>query len=183
MFPKLLAFALCAALCGCQSVELPSGKSSGYKSARFVQVRKNPFAGYSTSLEDSQQINQMVKSAIASDFQAHGIPLVDGDADLIIAYMLLRQDNISTTANQDYFGYGRDGSAILEEAHVRGVLKKNSPDAVDAGAIVIDVLDARTNKLIYRNFAKKSVTQGVSDATRQARIHSTVSQALIPFFK
>ncbi|MEI6071511.1 MAG: DUF4136 domain-containing protein [Verrucomicrobiae bacterium] len=106
-----------------------------------------------------------------------------GDADLIIAYMLLRQENVSTTGNQDYFGYGRDAIAIMEEAHKRGVLKKSRPDAFDDGAIVIDLLDARTNKLIYRNYAKKAVAVGISDSARQARINSTVAEALTPFFR
>jgi len=71
----------------------------------------------------------------------------------------------------------------MEVAHERGVLKKSRPDAFDDGAIVIDLLDARMNKLVYRNYAKKAVAAGISDAARQARINSTVAEALAPFFK
>jgi hypothetical protein len=180
---KTLALVFCAALCACQSVQMPRGKSAGYKSARFVQVQKNPFAGYSNNLENSPELNQMVKNAIAKKFQAEGIPVVQGDSDLIIAHLILRQENISTTRNQEYFGYGRDASAIMDEAHERGVLNKSRPDAFDEGAVVIDILDARTNKLIYRNFAKGAVAQGISDAARQARLNSAVAGALAPFFR
>jgi hypothetical protein len=51
------------------------------------------------------------------------------------------------------------------------------------GAIVIDVLAARTNKLVFRNYAVRPITGGGDAAMRQARIDSTVSQALAPLFK
>ncbi len=180
---RVLTIAICSALCACQSLEIPKGHSSGYQTARFVEVRKNPFARNTTALEDSAEVNQMVKNAIASDFQRHGLSMVQGDADLIIAHMLLRQGNISTTRNQEYFGYGRDADAIMNEAHERGVLKKSRPDTFDDGAVVIDILDAKTNKLVYRGFAKGAVMPGISAGARQARINSAVTQALKEFFK
>jgi len=68
-------------------------------------------------------------------------------------------------------------------AQKRGVINNKRPDDFLRGAIVIDVLDARTNKLVFRNYAVRPVTVGVDTATRQARINSAVSQALAPFFK
>jgi hypothetical protein len=183
MILKVLTLSLCTALCACQSLEMPKGHSAGYQSARFVEPRKNPFAQNPTALEDSKEVNQMVKNAIASDFKRHGMPIVEGSADLIIAHMLLRQGNISTTRNQEYFGYGRDANAIMEEAHKRGVLQSSRPDAFDDGAVVIDILDAGTNKLVYRGFAKGAVIPGISAGARQARIDSAVAQALADFFK
>ena len=47
---------------------------------------------------------------------------------------------------------------------------------------VIDVIDSRTNKLVYRNFAKGDVIKGASSGTRTARIDAAVAQALGPFF-
>jgi len=40
---------------------------------------------------------------------------------------------------------------------------------------VIDVIDSRTNKLVYRNFT-------AGDVARAARINAAVGQALQPFF-
>ena len=48
---------------------------------------------------------------------------------------------------------------------------------------MIDVIDARTNKLVYRNYYKSDIAQGTSDAVRSQRINAGVAQALAPFFK
>ncbi len=48
--------------------------------------------------------------------------------------------------------------------------------------IVIDVIDARTNKLVYRNHATGDVVRGISESTRAARIDAAVAQAPGPFF-
>jgi hypothetical protein len=120
---------------------------------------------------------------IAREFAANGVPVTGGSADLIIAYMLIRQNSVATTMNNDYFGNGRNPMAILEEAHERGVIKNTSPNDFRRGAILIDVLDARTNKLVFRNHVVRPVVTGLDPASRQSRIDAAVSQALAPFFK
>ena len=57
------------------------------------------------------------------------------------------------------------------------------PDEFEAGAIVIDILDAKDNQLIYRHFAKRDLLEGADTATRNARINEAVAEALEPFFR
>ncbi|MEI8312670.1 MAG: DUF4136 domain-containing protein [Verrucomicrobiota bacterium] len=171
-------------ICSCSpTIEKAKGTSRGYQSARFVETKRPDRMASATALEDDPAFNAAVKNAIKRQFDANKVPVTGGSADLIIAYMLLRQNTVATTMNNDYFGNGRDPMAILEEAHKRGVINNKRPDDFLRGAILIDVLDARTNKLVFRNYAVRPVTGGVDAATRQARIDSTVSQALAPFFK
>ena len=172
------------AICSCApTVEKAKGTSRGYQSARFVETKRPDRAASATALEDDPEFNAAVRRAIAREFDANKVPMTGGSADLIIAYMLLRQNSVATTMNNDYFGNGRDPMAILEEAHKRGVINNKRPDDFLRGAIVIDVLDARTNKLVFRNYAVRPVTGGLDASARQARINSAVSQALAPFFK
>lgn len=171
-------------ICSCTpTVERAKGTSRGYQSARFVETKRPDRMASATAPEDDPAFNAAVKSAITREFNANKVPVTGGSADLIIAYMLLRQNSVATTYNSDYFGNGRNAMAILEEAHKRGVINNKRPDDFLRGAIVIDVLDARTNKLVFRNYAVRPVISGADAATRQARINSAVSQALAPFFK
>ncbi len=171
------------ALCSCAStVGQPTGTSRGYHSARFVQTSRPARPASATALEDDPDFNAAVRRAITREFDAHGVPVTGGSADLIVAYMLIRQNSVATTMNDDYFGNGRNAPAILEEAHTRGVIKNRRPDDFLNGAIVIDVLDARTNKLVFRNYAVRPVTKGLDASARQSRIDSAVSQSLSPFF-
>jgi hypothetical protein len=171
-------------ICSCTpTVEKAKGTSRGYQSARFVETKIPDRAASSQKLEDNPEFHVAVRRAITREFDANGVSMTGGSADLIIAYMLLRQNSVATTMNNDYFGNGRNPMAILEEAHSRGVLKNKRPDDFLRGAIVIDVLDARTNKLVFRNYAVRPIMEGVDAATRQNRLNAAVSQALAPFFK
>ncbi len=170
-------------LSACQTVELPRGTSGGYQTARIVQVRQSPHQTYSREFEDQPRFHKQLQSAISRNFETNRISMVQGNSDLLVAYLIIRQGNINTSINQDYFGHGRDAISIMEEAHKRGVLDRNRSDTVDDAAIVIDILDARTDRLVFRNFAKRPVLHGLSQAQRQERINAAVAEALAPFFQ
>ena len=184
----LFVRAICASLialvilsgCGSTKVDLPQGKSKGYQSARLVQTGPPSSA---EGFEGAAAANAMVQNAIRSNFEANGLSFGDQNADLIVAYLIILQNPASTAMDADYFGYGRDSDAILEEAHERGVIENKRPDAFESGAVVIDILNAKTNQLIYRNFASRNVIENVSAEQRRQRINGAVSEALAKFFR
>ncbi len=164
----------------CAGIDKPQGHSKGYSSARLVKVDKNrlpPFA------EDSDKVNGWIQQSLASQFRSNGLSIDPNNAELVVAYLLVIQDNASTVAIDDYFGYGRDSEKILDEAHMKGVVKSDRPDKFERGAIVIDVLDAKTNKLVYRNWAVRDTAPGLSDSARRQRIDQAIAEALAPFFR
>ena len=178
----LLASLITALVCSCSSskIDMPSGNSKGYTSARLIKTSTTtPEQG----LEDSESVNRMVQQALASEFRKRGLAVGEANADLLVAYMLIHQTTSSTTMNNDHFGYGRDAEKILSRAHEQGVIKSTSPEEFEQGAIVIDLLDARSNELVFRNYAKRSITEGISDEVRQQRINGIVAEAVAPFFK
>jgi hypothetical protein len=125
-------------------------------------------------------VDQMVQAAISTEFEKQGLNMSDADADLIIAYLLITQDNVSTATMSEYFSYQRDAIKISDKAHTKGIMKR---DSFETGAIVIDLIDAKTNELIYRNFAKRELRQNVSDEQRVMRIQSAVEETLADFFR
>ncbi len=175
----LPALFLTVVLSGCSSIDMPQGSSEGYSTARFV---KTSYATQTGDLEDSPEVHQAIQGAIKSQFGVHGIAFGQPTAQLIVTYMLIRQSNVSTTINRDYFGQGRDASEIMDEAHRRGVIENKRPDEFDAGAIVIDILDASTNELVFRNFATGDVMENLDPAARQVRVNTIVREILEPFF-
>ncbi|MBK1827471.1 DUF4136 domain-containing protein [Haloferula rosea] len=178
LIPALTAITtLLLTACG-NRVDMPSGKSKGYTSARLVQTDKKPdFADVDAST------NRMIQKALADTFRANGLQVKTSDADLVVGYLLLIQDNASTLLIDDYFGYGRDAEHIADVAHVRGVVENQRPDQFERGAIVVDVMDAKTNKLVYRNFAKRDIHKGLSDSVRQQRIQEAVNETMQKFFR
>lgn len=179
---QILALSVTAALAvGCSStIKMPKGKAKGYSSARFVNSREHTVA---QGIEDTPEVNKMVQDAISNELRKGGIRVGGGGEDLIIAYMLLHQTVSSTTMNDDHFGYGRDAGEILERAHEAGTIENKSPDYFEAGAVVVDLLDARTNELVFRNFAVRDTTQAPSPSQQRARINNAVAEAIAPFFR
>jgi hypothetical protein len=179
---QILALSVTAALAvGCSStIKMPKGKAKGYNSARFVNSREQTIA---QGIEDTPEVNKLVQDSIASALRKGGIRVGGGGEDLIIAYMLIHQSVSSTTMNDDHFGYGRDAGDILEQAHQKGVIENASPDYFEAGAVVVDLLDARTNALVFRNFAVRDTQQTPSPAGQKARIDNAVAEAIAPFFR
>ena len=166
---------------GCSSVDQPTGSGKGYTSARFVNTAAEKYTG--SAIEDSPEVAAAVMQSIEANFRTNGFSFGHKGSQLAVAFMLIRQDLVTTAANSDYFGSGRDAGEILEEAHRRGVIKSQRFEDFEAGAIVIDILDTNTNQLIYRNFAKRDIDPSATPAQRKHRINTAVTTALAKFFR
>jgi hypothetical protein len=172
---------LAAALNACSSgVDMPKGSSRGYQSARFVQRSSN--AQPVTDAKE-KKIHGMIQNSLASQFKANGLRFNDPSAELVVGYLVVYQDNAMTTYFDEYFGYGRDAEHISDVAHERGVIKGTRPDAFERAGLIVDVIDARTNKLVYRNISIGDIVRGGSDSARAGRINASVNTAIAPFFK
>jgi hypothetical protein len=161
------------------NVDMPKGTSKGYASARLIQ--RDPKLPAITNTTE-KQVHGMIQKSLAKSFTSKGMTYGKDGADLIVAYMVIYQEPGMTADYRDYFGYGRDAGEIAEIAHVRTMEKNKRPDYFQQAGILIDVVDARTNKLVYRNLAKGDVVKGTSPETRAARIDAAVSGALEPFY-
>ncbi|MGJ8671915.1 DUF4136 domain-containing protein [Rubritalea sp.] len=178
---RLLAVATCAAVfTSCSSsVDMPKGTSKGYNSARLV--KRGPSEATQTSRE--KQVHGLIQNSIKQQFTSHGLSYNQPNAELVVGYMVIYQENAMTTSFDDYFGYGRDANEILGVAHERGVIKGDRPDYFERAGLVVDVIDAKTNKLVYRNVSVGDIVEGASSSQRSARVNAAVNEALAPFFK
>ncbi|MCU0751456.1 MAG: DUF4136 domain-containing protein [Akkermansiaceae bacterium] len=161
------------------NVDMPKGSSKSYSSARLIQ-RDPGLPAPSTSIE--KQVHGMIQKSLEKTFTSKGMSYGKGDADLIVAYMVIYQEPGMTADYREYFGYGRDAGEIATIAHARGVEKNKRTDYFKQAGVLIDVVDTRTNKLVYRGFSKDDVIKGATESTRAARIDAAVAEALTPFF-
>jgi hypothetical protein len=160
-------------------VDMPKGSSKGYASARLIQ-RDPGLPAPSAAIE--QQVNGIIQKSLSRQFTSKGMAYGKSDADLVVAYLVIYQEPGMTADYRDYFGYGRNSEEISDLAHERGVLNNKRPDYFRQAGIVIDVIDRKTNKLVYRNFSKGDFIKGASAATRASGIDTAVASALADFF-
>lgn len=175
----LLAAAVLFSSCSTK-VDMPQGKRGTYQSARLVQ--RKPSAP-TTVTATEKQVHGMIQNSLARQFSSKGLSYGKSDADLAVAYLVIYQEPGMTAHYDDYFGYGRDARQIADVAHIRGSIESKRPDFFRQAGIVVDIIDSRSGKLVFRNLAKGDVVQGSSPSTRAARIDHAISQALAPFFQ
>ncbi len=178
---SLLLLCSLVILGGCSSIDMPDGTSEGYTSARFFKAGGEIKPAF---VDSDMDINAVIQPAIREEFEQHGIEVreTDGEpADLIIAYLLLSQSPSSTAAISTYFGYGR-AAEITDKAHQKGVLDRENLGLYRRGAIVIDLLDTRTNELVFRHIAVRDGSRNATPAQREENIRSAVREALAEFF-
>jgi len=157
---------------------MPKGTSKGYSSVRFIAPNAPLGEDDSPTFVKS---NRMIKEAIATQMEKRGLKVVEGKADLIVAHLIILQDNVSTSYSNQYYGL-QDFSDIVTMAHKEG-MKKHYPESVQKRALVIDLIDAKTYKLVYRNYALSGTLANLSDEEQQAYITTAVAETLEQFFR
>ena len=169
----LISFSSCSS-----GVDFPEGSSKGYDSARLIKVK--PSANITA---DEAVVHRMIQSSIRGQFVSRGLEYGKPDADLIVAYLVVYQDNAMTTYWDAYFGSGNDTEAISDAAHRKGVIEGSRPESFERAGLVVGVFDAKTNELIYRNYSAGDIIRGASQTQRASRINTAVNYALKPFFE
>ena len=173
-----LLLLLVSFIAGCATVPMPKGSSKGYSSVRFIAP--NAPLGEDASPR-FVEANRMIKDAITAEMEKNGLQVVEGNADLIAAHLIILQDNASTSYCNQYYGT-QDFFKIVSLAHKEG-MKKDYPEHVQKRALVIDLIDAKTYKLVYRDYALSGSLANLSEQERQAYIDSMVNLTLQQFFR
>ena len=174
----LILSLIIAVVAGCSSVSMPKGNSKKYSSARFINEKKS--AEFYES-DRSKEVNQVLQQAIAAEFEQHGMEVLKQDADLIIAYLIIVQDKVATTTIDKHFGY-RDTSEAIGKIHEKGIGGRD-PEYVKKGALVIDLIDAKTMKLVYRNYATRGAGENLTGEALRTRLSDVTEEVLTAFFK
>jgi hypothetical protein len=162
-------------LAGCTST--PSRVNTGaVHASTFSFVTGQPMPP--ENAEKREQIHQLIQNAITTNLTAKDLSRTPAGGDVILAYLIILGDNVSTTDVNDYFGYGRDSDALLDKAHEKFAIDNKNPNYFVAGTLVIDVIDAKTYKLLYRNYVVRQVLRNVPENVRAERIQEAVDEAL-----
>ena len=129
-----------------------------------------------------KKVHGIFHKAIKNEFTSHGLSYGKADADLKIAYLVMIQNNAITFHYNDYFGQGRDADKIAEYAHLKGATQSRRDEFFERVIILVDVIDTKTNKLVFRNHYAKDIVDVPSDKVRAQRINAIIKETLTPFF-
>ena len=94
-----------------------------------------------------------------------------------MAYLLVAGNNATTESISTYFGAGRDASGLSDKAHDAYTENKN-PNYFEAGTLLVDIIDSKTYKVLFRNYVTRPVLRNPSAEARAANIQGAVNEVL-----
>jgi len=129
------------------------------------------------SPDDVENVHAAIQEAITTNLAGKGVRRVESAPDVMVAYLIVIGDRTSTQAIATYFGRGRLYGDLLNKAF-KAYTGAGNPTNLEAGTLLIDVLDGRTAALLWRNYVTRAVLQNPSPDLRAAHIQGAVDEAL-----
>jgi hypothetical protein len=160
---------------GCSST--PSKVDSGaIHAATFSFV--DPGTKTAPAFADSrQQMNTMIQGSITRNLASKGLQRLPSGGDVTVAYLVIIGNNASTVAIHDYFGYGRDFNELQDKAQDAYSGSKN-PNYFKAGTLLIDIIDAKTYKLLKRSYVTRELLSNPTAEVQAERLQEAVNAVL-----
>ncbi len=141
----------------------------------FMDNTAKPAAAFA---DNRKEIHPRIQEAITKSLAAKGLTKVSNGADVLVGYLVIVTEGASTTAVDDYFGYGMAAADLQEKAHEAFASGKKNPTPYPAGTLVIDVVDAKNYKLLRRDYVCRPVLRQLPTDQRVARLQEAVDEAL-----
>jgi hypothetical protein len=145
---RFLAVALCAfVLTGCASMKVSSYTERGVDFTRYHTYNWEPAASLSTGdprLDNNPFFQERVEADVEKQLATRGFEkTTSGTPDLLIRY------HASVRQRLDVNGADRDNGPCRGD--------DCRPYVYDKGGLVLDLVDTRTNRLVWRGWAEGSV--------------------------
>lgn len=134
---------------------------------------------------DNSGTDIRVRTAIAAQLRLKGYtPPTDGRPDFFVAYHLQVKEATADQSTQ-YFSDGMAGRPFVHSVDTRNPSGKppTGPDAPSymAGTLLVDIIDASSNKLVWRGTAAGMVEPDLSSQQRDERIRKILREMLATF--
>jgi hypothetical protein len=168
-----LTIAALLALAGCSSTS--TKVDSGPVRARTFSFVASDARRAPAGTDTESVVNANIHEAIARNLTNRGLKQVDGVGDVVVGYLLILGNNVSTTAITEYFGQGRDSSALQDKAQ-KAYTGSRNPNIFEAGTLVVDLIDAKTFKLLWRQHVSRPALQKPTAEERAKHIGGAVDE-------
>ena len=161
-------------LAGCST---PTRVDKGPVKAQTFNFINGGVAPTAEFADKREVVHKTIQDAITQNLTGKGLRKVDSGGDVTVAYLVIVGNNASTESISTYFGYGRDAAELHDKAQDAYAGSKN-PNYFEAGTLLIDVVDAKTFKLVKRNYVVRPILSNPTAEVRAAYIQAAVDEVL-----
>lgn len=152
----------------------PSADFSKYKTYSW-ETPKSPVLDSSVN---NPILNKRIAVAVDTQLAAKGFKKVDSDADFLVGYHVALENKVSVTSMNNYYGYARGGWGWNYPYRGRGGVDVYE---YQQGTLVLDMVDPKTNSLIWRGSAQAEVDQYAKQAKKDKLLNDAVAGMLEKF--
>jgi hypothetical protein len=115
----------------------------------------------------NQSISQLnvdrINKAIRAEMTKKGFQETAENPDIKVNAVTILKDKQAVTANTDYYGYGGSYRPYSWNTGATGYTTYNVYDYID-GSLIIEIVDAKTNKLVWEGIGNKEIDGPIRDA-------------------
>jgi hypothetical protein len=163
-----MGVALAAAGAGCATLNVNSYAERGLDFSRYISyAMESPrdFATGDPRLDNNVVFQDLLQRTIARELNARGYMAAEGKPDLLVHY------HVSVREEVDVNGVDR------RKGYEVGYNDTAQPFVFEQGTLTIDLVDTRTNRLVWRGWMERSLAGTIDDqAWLERRIEETVSR-------
>jgi hypothetical protein len=127
--------------------------------------------------DDRETIHAMIHDAISRNLAGKGLNKVGSGGDVIVAYLVIVGNNAVTESINTYFGYGRNASELHDQAQ-EAYSHSQTPYYFEAGTLLVDIIDAKTYKLLKRAYVTRPLLRNPLAEVRAQNIQEAVDAVL-----
>jgi len=160
---------------GCSST--PTNVDTGKIHAATYSFIAGDTAAAPGSGNSWEQIHAMIQDSISRDLAGKGLSKVSSGGDVIVAYLVIVGNHAVTERIDTYFGNGRGADALHDKAQDAYNRSKN-PNDFEAGTLLVDIVDAKTYKLLKRSYVVRPLLRAPAAEVRAERIQEAVDAVL-----
>ncbi len=169
---KLIPFFFIAILVSCSSVRTAYDYD---RSVDFTKYKTYAFSQESLSLAIGDLNRDRVLNAVETEMAAKGLTKAE-TADLIVDLHVKAQQQVTATANTTGYGhpyrYGYGGGFSTTQV---------SYDTYVDGTLIVNLVDAGTEKIVWQGTASKTVDETASPEKREANINYAIKQIFVNY--
>jgi hypothetical protein len=164
--------ALAIAFVGCSSLSYYSDYDkqadfSVYRSFTWIGGNFEPAEGGALASSGAAMIETQVRRAVESNLAAMGFTIRnEGESDMLIAYYAGAKDQVDTSPTDYGYAYGRWAYSDVQVKSYR------------EGTLIIDLIDAERNELVWRGWATGTIQDNLNAEQRAKRIDDAVAKIM-----
>lgn len=122
-------------------------------------------------------IHLALEDELAKRYQKQG---VDAKPDFIVSYHVVVEEKIDPRSYNDLYGFGMYGRGYYHpRPYFYGV--NSGVRTYNQGSLIIDIVDGKTNKPIWRGVSQKRLSKGMAPQNQREVLSMAVSEVMAQF--